>query len=122
MYRERVDEGDPIAYKVLEGGVPVLSSTTASSAGYTTWWRRAEKDIFHGLVIAAGHDRRFVAAADVAALHEHGVDLRIDAAAAQQLPAAGWRCARVRRGSLDDGQVEPLAQPPDIRKDWHRED
>ena len=54
-----------------------------------------EKDIFHGLVIdTPGHGLRFVEAADVASLHEHGVDLRIDAAAAQSLPAPGRRRRR----------------------------
>ena len=59
-----------------------------------------EEDIFHGLVITMpGMAGRFVEAADIAALHEHGVDLRIDSAAAQSLPEpeAGRRCTtRIR--------------------------
>ena len=45
---------------------------------------------------SAGGSRRFVAADQVASLHEHGVDLRIDAAAVAGLPephggAGVWR-------------------------------
>jgi hypothetical protein len=45
------------------------------------------KDIFHGIVMLAGGESRFVAADQIASLHERGVDLRIDAAAAAELPA-----------------------------------
>ena len=44
------------------------------------------EDIFHGLVIRTDAGRKFVAADDVASLHERGVDLRIDADAVAELP------------------------------------
>ena len=54
------------------------------------------QDIFHGIVLRVERGLRFVAADDVAALHERGVDLRISAAAAAELPephgaAPAWR-------------------------------
>jgi hypothetical protein len=54
------------------------------------------EDIFHGIVMQAGGESRFVAADQIASLHERGVDLRIDAAAAAELPtphggAPAWR-------------------------------
>jgi hypothetical protein len=45
-----------------------------------------EEDIFHGLVIRTEGGPRFVAADQVASLHERGVDLRIDAASIAGLP------------------------------------
>jgi hypothetical protein len=62
----------------------------------STSFSAPSEDIFHGIVMRAGGGRRFVAADQVALLHEHGVDLRIDAAAAAGLPephggAAAWR-------------------------------
>jgi hypothetical protein len=45
-----------------------------------------EQDIFHGIVIATTGGRRFVPADQVASLHEHGVDLRIDETEAAALP------------------------------------
>jgi sporulation protein YlmC with PRC-barrel domain len=82
-----VDEGLPIAYEVLEKGVPVQASDGASVGTVDHVVVAPEEDIFHGLVISVpGQGHRFVEAADVASLHEHGVDLRIDSAAAHSLP------------------------------------
>jgi sporulation protein YlmC with PRC-barrel domain len=85
-----MDEGLPIAYEVLEKGVPVLSSDGREVGKVDHVVAAPEEDIFHGLVIAVpGRGRRFVEAADVASLHEHGVDLRIDATATDSLPEPG---------------------------------
>lgn len=85
-----MDEGLPIAYEVLEKGVPVLGCDGSAVGTVHHVVAVPEKDIFHGLVISTpAHGRRFVEAADVESLHEHGVDLRIDAAAAQRLPEPG---------------------------------
>jgi hypothetical protein len=49
-----------------------------------------QQDIFHGLVISTPHSgRRFVAAEEVASLHERGVDLKIDCQAVGGLPTPG---------------------------------
>jgi sporulation protein YlmC with PRC-barrel domain len=85
-----VDEGFPIAYEVLEKGVPVYASDGTQVGTVHHVVAAPEKDIFHGLVIATPeHGRRFVEAADVERLHERGADLRIDVAAAQALPEPG---------------------------------
>jgi uncharacterized protein YrrD len=85
-----VDEGLPIAYQVLDKGVPVLASDGEQVGTVHHVVSAPEKDIFPGLVISTpGHGLRFVEAADVQSLHEHGVDLRIDTAAAQSLPQPG---------------------------------
>jgi hypothetical protein len=85
-----VDEGLPIAYAVLEEGVPVLACDGQQIGTVHHIVAAREQDIFHGIVInMPGHGRRFVEAADVAALHERGVDLSIDSAAAQHLPEPG---------------------------------
>jgi hypothetical protein len=85
-----VDEGQPIAYEVLEKGVAVLASDGVQVGTVHHVVAAPEQDIFHGLVISVpGRGRRFVEAADVAALHERGVDLRIDSAAAAELSEPG---------------------------------
>ena len=71
-----VDEGLPIAYPVLEKGVPVLSSDGEQVGTVHHVVADARRDIFHGIVISTRNGRRFVEAADVASLHERGVDLR----------------------------------------------
>jgi hypothetical protein len=102
-----VDEGLPIAYEVLEKGVPVLASDGELLGTVHHVVAAPEKDIFHGLVIATPrHGRRFVEAADVASLHEHGVDLRIDSAAAESLPEPG-------------GGAPVYDEDPGEMKGWH---
>ena len=91
-----MDEGLPIAYQVLEQGVPVYSSDGQQVGTVDHVVAAPEEDIFHGIVISVGHTRRFAAADQVTALHEHGVDLAIDAADAAGLPephgsAPAWR-------------------------------
>jgi uncharacterized protein YrrD len=89
-----MDEGLPIAYEVLEKGVPVLASDGEQIGTVHHVVAAVEQDIFHGLVISmTGGGRRFVEAADVASLHERGVDLRIDSAAARSLPEPGGGAA-----------------------------
>jgi uncharacterized protein YrrD len=83
-----VDEGLPISYQLLDEGVPVLASDGQQVGTVGSVLSAPEEDVFHGLLIdAPGHDVRFVPADAIASIHEHGVDLRIDAAGAHSLPA-----------------------------------
>lgn len=117
-----MDEGLPVAYSVLERGVPVLCSDGKRAGTVHHVVCAPEKDIFHGIVInTPGHGLRFVEAAHVQALHERGVDLDIDSAAAQSLPAPG--------GGAPVYDEDPGAQTKwshwvntlSLRSDWHRE-
>jgi hypothetical protein len=82
-----VDEGQPIAYEMLDAGVAVLASDGTQVGTVGAVLAAKEKDIFHGLLINVhGHGVRFVEAASIASIHERGVDLRIDSAAAAELP------------------------------------
>jgi uncharacterized protein YrrD len=118
-----MDEGFPIAYEVLEEGVPVLSSDGEQVGTVHHVVAAPEKDIFHGLVIATpSHGRRFVEAADVASLHEHGVDLKIDSAAAQSLPEPGGGAPVYKEDPATINKWSHWAHRLTLRKDWHRED
>ena len=98
-----MDEGLPVAYQVLEDGVAVYASGGEAVGVVEHVVAAPSEDIFHGLVIRAepgGHpdtgSRRFVAADQIASLHERGVDLRIDQTEARTLPephggAPAWR-------------------------------
>jgi hypothetical protein len=117
-----VDEGLPIAYEVLEKGVPVLACDGKQVGTVHHVVAAPQQDIFHGLVIAVpGHGLRFVQAADVGALHEHGVDLRIDSAAAQDLPEPGGGAAVYDE---DPGEMKGWrhwVHLATMRGDWKRE-
>jgi hypothetical protein len=89
-------EGLPIAYEVLENGVPVYASDgqQVGTVGHVV--AAPEEDIFHGIVMDSEHGLRFVAADQVKSLHERGVDLRIDPATVAALGppehgAPAWR-------------------------------
>ena len=96
-----MDEGQPIAYPVLEKGVPVLSSDGEQVGTVHHVVAAPEQDIFHGLVISSPRlGKRFVPAEDVASLHERGVDLRITASTVAELPVPGGAApeyGRIRR-------------------------
>ncbi len=82
-----MDEGQPIAYQMLEEGVPVLASGGEQVGTVGAVLSAPEKDVFHGLLIdTPKHGIRFLEAAAIASIHERGVDLRIDASAAEGLP------------------------------------
>ena len=91
-----MDEGLPIAFLVLERGVPVYASGGEQVGTVDHVVAAPQEDIFHGIVLRDDGARRFVAADQIASLHEHGVDLHIDAPAAAALPephggAPAWR-------------------------------
>jgi hypothetical protein len=91
-----MDEGLPIAYEVLDKDVPVYASDGERVGTVDHVVSAPAEDIFHGIVFTCGDGQRFVPADEVASLHERGVDLRIDAAAAAALPephgaAPAWR-------------------------------
>jgi uncharacterized protein YrrD len=82
-----MDEGLPIAYTMLEDGVPVLASDGQQVGTVGAVLSAPEKDVFHGLLVNTNtRDIRFVEAAAIASIHEHGVDLRIDSGAVEKLP------------------------------------
>jgi hypothetical protein len=91
-----MDEGLPIAYEVLEKGVLVYASDGEQVGTVDHVVAAPQEDIFHGIVMRTGLGARFIAADQIASLHERGVDLRIDAAAVPSLPtphgaAPAWR-------------------------------
>jgi hypothetical protein len=82
-----VDEGQPISFELLDAGVPVLSSDGTQVGTVGSILSAPDEDVFHGLLIYdEAKELRFVEASSIASLHEHGVDLRLDAAAARELP------------------------------------
>ena len=87
--RAVTDLGDPISYRVLEPGLPVLSSDGQPLGTVEHVLAAQDVDIFDGIVIdrsvlPGGH--RFVDAPLIDAIYERGCVLSLDAAAAESLP------------------------------------
>lgn len=81
-----MDEGRPIAYEVLDEGVPVYAIDGTQIGIVDHVVAAPEEDIFHGLVIRTDAGRRFVPADQVKELHERGADLTIQPQEAAALP------------------------------------
>lgn len=96
-----MDLGPPISYEVLEAGTPVYSSDEQPVGTVAHVLAVEDEDVFDGVVISehmgsGGH--RFADADDIAAIYEHGMVLKLDQAAAANLP-------------------EPTANPAVMRED-----
>jgi PRC-barrel domain len=123
-----VDEGYPIAYEVLDEGIPVYTSDGVQIGTVDHVVAAPAEDIFHGIVIRVEGVRRFVEAEKVASLHERGVDLLIDSSAAAALPephggAPAWRDAEPGVKPSRWKHLIDVASGRDPRKrNWTEED
>lgn len=123
-----MDEGLPISYEVLDEGVPVYSSDQQPVGTVDHVVAAEAEDIFHGLIIRTNAGRRFVAADDVASLHELGVDLRIPAAAVAELsePGGAAPSLRVREPGVRPSRwkelLDTLTGGPRHGRDWRNEE
>ncbi len=119
-----MDEGLPIAYEVLSDGVPVYTSDGKTLGTVEHVVAAPALDIFHGIIASTESGSRFIAADEVASLHERGVDLRIDSAAAAQLPEPHGAAPafRVRDPGVKVGRwrhlLDKLEGVAPTRRDW----
>jgi hypothetical protein len=123
-----MDEGLPIAYEILDSGIPVYSSDGDLVGTVEHVVAAPAQDIFHGIVIRVAAGSRFVSADQVGSMHERGVDLRIDAATAVALPeperaAPAWR---VREPGVKPSRwrhlLDTLEGVAPTRRDWTEEE
>jgi hypothetical protein len=116
-----MDEGQPIAYPLLDKGVPVLSGDGDEVGTVHHVVAAPEQDIFHGLVINSPRlGKRFVPAEDIASLHEHGVDLRIDASAVAELPVPGGAAPEYSEDPAES-KWDHWARRLTLRTDWKKQ-
>jgi hypothetical protein len=117
-----VDEGLPIAYQLLEDGVPVLASDGQQVGTVGSVLSAPEEDVFHGLLMKTSeHGIRFVEAGSIAAIHEHGVDLRIDSAAATSLPGPEHKAPVYDEDPATQTKWSHLVRKYTGRNDWNHE-
>jgi PRC-barrel domain protein len=83
------DLGHPVSYLVAKKGTPVFSSDGERLGRVTRVLAAPEANMFDGVIFdtsrgPGGH--RFVDAPEVGGIYERGIVLKIDAAAAAELP------------------------------------
>jgi hypothetical protein len=117
-----MDEGLPIAYAVVEKGIPVYASDQVQVGTVHHVVAARQQDIFHGIVMNTDHGKRFVEAADVASLHERGADLRIDAAAAASLPEPAGGAPSYHEDPAEVTKWHHWWRHATLRKDWDRDE
>jgi hypothetical protein len=123
-----MDEGLPIAYEVLEEGVPVYAAGGETVGTVAHVVAAPSEDIFHGIVVSTADGERFVPASNIASLHERGVDLSIDASAAAELSppdggAPAWRISEPgAKPSRWRHLLDELEGVGPVGRDWSRQD
>ncbi len=117
-----MDEGLPVAYTLLDKGVAVLAVDGEQVGTVQSVLAAPEEDVFHGLLIDTPHGgTRFAAADVIASIHEHGVDLRIDALAAAGLPGPEHAAPVYDEDPAKQTKWSHWAHRLTGRSDWHRE-
>jgi hypothetical protein len=82
-----MDEGRPESWEALEPGTPVFASDGSRVGEVKEVLAVPEDDIFEGIICKTEHGDRFVDWEIIGSMHERGVDLKLDgAAAAANLP------------------------------------
>ncbi len=123
-----MDEGLPIAYEVLEEGIPVYAAGGETVGTVAHVVAAPSEDIFHGVVIRTAGGERFVAASDIASLHERGVDLKLEASAVAELapPEGNAPSWRVKEPGVKPSRwrhlLDELEGIGPMGRNWSRED
>ncbi len=114
-----IDLGAPASYLAAELGVPVLSCEGERLGELEHVLADPDAGAFEGIVLSAiapgGH--RFADAPQVAALHERGVVLTLDASQAERLPLPRPNSALLEAGP---GAVEEDGLERKPHKAWER--
>jgi uncharacterized protein YrrD len=114
------DLGAPASYLTLAEGQPVYSSDGKELGRVEHVLADPEVDVFDGVVLdtsvlPGGH--RFADATQVAEIHERGVVLTLDAAAAERLPEPSDNPGEITVGPDD---LAPDGLQDKLRRAWDR--
>jgi hypothetical protein len=111
------DLGAPTSYLSLPVGVPVRSADGQEIGRVTHILADEDEDIFDGLVVDTDGGPRFADAAVIDELYERGVTLRLDAAAASDLPEPSENASAMATGP-DDTVPDDHGLSAKLRRAW----
>lgn len=106
LYPGVVDLGDRVSYEVLAQGTPVYSSDDVQVGTVAHVLAAEHEDIFEGIVVAEHHGKgghRFADEEVIDDIYERGVVLKLDRAAAEQLPEPSANPAVMYDDPTDSG-------------------
>jgi uncharacterized protein YrrD len=104
------DLGEPRSYLSVEKGIPVFSSDGEQLGRVVEVLSAPNLDMFDGIIFdttAGPGGHRFVDAPEVDEIFERGVMLKIDAAAARQLPKPGKNPGSIEVSDEDLTERDP---------------
>jgi uncharacterized protein YrrD len=113
-----MDLGDPISYLVLEDGTPVISADGQKIGTVEHVLADSGSDVFDGLIVdmrAGPGGHRFADASQVDTIHQRGVVLALDQAAAERLPEPSENPAAM---GADPDDVTPDGLDDKLRRAW----
>src|SRR3954452_19404832 len=111
-----MDLGEPTSYLMLNEGTAVLSCDGERIGTVAHVLADANVDIFDGLVIDTPDGHRFADAPEVAAVHERGVTLKLDAGQAGRLPPPHANPATLETGP---GDTVPEHLHDKLKRAWY---
>jgi hypothetical protein len=114
------DLGAPSSYLTIDKGVPVYSSDGEKLGRVVKVLSAPNIDMFDGVVFdttAGPGGHRFVDAPEVGEIFERGVVLKIDAAAAAELPVPGANPGSI---SVNPADLGPGAKRGALGRFWDR--
>lgn len=123
LYARAVDDfGAPISYLVLTAGTPVFSADEHEIGTVVHVLADEREDVFDGIVIETRGPgaHRFADAADVEAIHEHGVILKGDQRACEALPEPSANPAVMTDDPADSERGESGELQDKLRRAWDR--
>lgn len=110
--------GEPISYEVLAAGTPVYSADGERIGKVAHVLAAEDEDVFDGIVIGEhvfGAEHRFADADDIEKIYEHGVVLKLDRAASEQLPEPTANPAVMRD---DPAESQADARRQKLKRAW----
>jgi hypothetical protein len=100
------DLGAPGSYMTLRQGMPVYTRDGQRLGDVEHVLAEPDKDIFDGIVFGRAGGHRFVDAPEVERIHERGVVLALDSAAAERLPEPSENPATLSASPEDTAEGE----------------
>jgi hypothetical protein len=116
-----MEAGERSSWEALEPGTPVISSDGRQIGTVKEVIAAADEDIFEGVIAHTSAGERYVDEEIIGDIYDHAVELKIDAAAAGELPPPSPAPAAMEVGVDDVSEKSgPYKREIWVKKWWNR--